>query len=136
MDVNLSGIPLISSPVELAIARQHAHDCPQGDPDFERIKRDPPASASRSTEDVLLRACFAFGLIFLFPAFTVHFAFDPTLNTFTGSLFLQFVNAACEVLAFSVILRSRSAIALVKQCRTVLVLIGTSFLLAPSPTTP
>ena len=84
----------------------------------------------------MLQCCFAFGLIFLFPAFTIQLAFDPVTATFRGSIFLQMINLGCEILAFTLILRSRPAIDLVLQCRPILVLIGMAFVWAPFSSNP
>jgi len=87
--------------------------------------------ARRSGGDLLVKCLFSFGLVFLFPAFTIQLAFDPVTATFTGSTFLKIVNLGCEVLAFAVILRSQPAIELVRQCRPILVLVGMAFVWAP-----
>jgi exopolysaccharide production protein ExoQ len=85
----------------------------------------------RSGGDLAIRLLFTFGLIFLFPAFTVQFAFDPISGTFRGSIVLQMINLGCEILALTLILRSRPAMDLVLQCRPILVLFGMAFLWAP-----
>jgi exopolysaccharide production protein ExoQ len=75
----------------------------------------------------LVQCFFTFGLVFLFPAFTVQLAFDPVTATFTGSVVLKVINLGCEVFALALILRSRPAIDLVLQCRPILVLVGMAF---------
>jgi len=74
-----------------------------------------------------MQALLAFGLVFLFPAFTYQLAFDQNTLTFTGSPFLQFVNASCEIYALVLILSSRQATDIVLQCRPILVLGGMAF---------
>jgi hypothetical protein len=88
-------------------------------------------SKRRSGSDLFAQLCFSFGLIFLFPAFTVQLAFDPVTATFTGSIVLKFVNLGCEIFALTMILRSRPAIDFVPQCRPILVLVGMAFARAP-----
>ncbi len=84
----------------------------------------------------MMRLCFAFGLVFLFPAFTVQLAFDPATMTFTGSTVLQMINLGCEIFALALVLRSRPAIDLVLQCRPILVLVGMAFAWAPFSYSP
>jgi exopolysaccharide production protein ExoQ len=85
----------------------------------------------RSVDDLVIRLCFGFFLIFLFPAFTVQLAFNPVTMTFTGSIYLKIINLGCEVFALALIFRSRPAIDLILQCRPILVLIGMAFAWAP-----
>jgi exopolysaccharide production protein ExoQ len=77
----------------------------------------------RADGDLWVKLLFSFGLVFLFPAFTVQLAFNLNTGQFTGSLFLKVVNLGCEALALIVILRSRPATDFVLQCRPVLVLV-------------
>lgn len=93
-------------------------------PGVRRVKR-------RSWGDLLVQCFFTFGLVFLFPAFTVQLAFDPVTATFTGSVVLKVINLGCEIFALAMILRSRPAIDLVLQCRPILVLVGMAFAWAP-----
>jgi O-antigen ligase len=84
----------------------------------------------------LTRCFFAFGLVFLFPAFTFQLAYDPVTATFTGSIVLKIINLGCEIFALVVILRSRPAIGLVLGCRPILVLLGMAFAWAPFSYSP
>ena len=94
-------------------------------------RRGSELSTPRSAQELLVQACFAFGLIFLFPAFTIQLAFDETTMTFTGSKALQMINLGCEVFAFALVLRSRAAISLTRQCRAILVLVAMAFIWVP-----
>jgi exopolysaccharide production protein ExoQ len=85
----------------------------------------------RSVDDLVIRLCFGFFLIFLFPAFTVQLAFNPVTMTFTGSIYLKIINLGCELFALALIFRSRPATDLVLRCRAILVLICMAFVWAP-----
>jgi exopolysaccharide production protein ExoQ len=75
-----------------------------------------------------MQLCFAFGLIFLMPAFIMSLAVDPVTLTFTSSRVLQGANLFCGGYGLAMILTSRDVMLTALKCRAVQVLIALSFL--------
>jgi exopolysaccharide production protein ExoQ len=87
---------------------------------------------------ILAKLLFAFGLVFLFPAFVLQLAFDPVTFTFTSSVYLQLINAGVELFSIAMIFSSREATILLGKCKPMLFLIALVFanvLVSINPTT-
>jgi exopolysaccharide production protein ExoQ len=83
---------------------------------------------SRSPDgNLLMHFCFAFGLIFLMPAFIMQLAVVPGDLTFTTSRTLQVANLFCGAYGIAMILTSRQVTGTMLRCWPILLLVGLAF---------
>jgi exopolysaccharide production protein ExoQ len=83
-----------------------------------------PQPRPRGDAGVAVRFLFAFGLLFLFPAFVYQLAFDHVTFTFVASPLLQLINLGSGIFAFVMIVTSRPAMSLAARAWPMFVLVA------------
>jgi exopolysaccharide production protein ExoQ len=82
------------------------------------------APQPRGGAGLAVRFLFAFGLLFVFPAFVYQLAFDHVTFTFVASPLLQLINLGSGIFAFVMIATSRPALTLMGRAWPMLALVA------------